>query len=93
MFCFRAPGAEHLQVTHGDMSVPEGGAAADDLAGLPAGRGGELPEQGSLTTAGPPAQVRSRFNNQMHCFKEDNPFSVLSVLSPGKSCGSCVLSK
>lgn len=43
----RAPGPEYLQVTHGDMSVPEGGAAADDLAGLPAGRGGELPEQGS----------------------------------------------
>lgn len=34
------------------MSVPEGGAAADDLAGLPAGGGGELPEQGeSAATA------------------------------------------
>ncbi|KAF3854824.1 hypothetical protein F7725_022879 [Dissostichus mawsoni] len=41
----QSPGPEHLQVPHGDMSVPEGGAAADDLAGLPAGGGGELPEQ------------------------------------------------
>lgn len=35
------------------MSVPEGGAAADDLAGLPAGGGGELPEQGTSATMGP----------------------------------------
>lgn len=35
------------------MSVPEGGAAADDLAGLPAGGGGELPEQGNSTPTGP----------------------------------------
>lgn len=38
------------------MSVPEGGAAADDLAGLPAGGGGELPEQGeSPITASRPS--------------------------------------
>lgn len=35
------------------MSVPEGGVAADDLAGLPARGSGELPEQGSLTTTRP----------------------------------------
>lgn len=31
------------------MSVPERGAAADDLAGFPSGRGGELPEQGKAS--------------------------------------------
>lgn len=39
------------------MSVPEGGAAADDLAGLPAGGGGELPEQGESPHP-PPARPR-----------------------------------
>lgn len=52
LFC-RAPGPEHLQVAHGDVSVSEGGAAADDLAGLPAGGGGELPEQGTSTALAP----------------------------------------
>lgn len=34
------------------MSVPERGAAADDLAGFSAGGGGELPEQGIFTATG-----------------------------------------
>ncbi len=46
MFCCRSPSSKHLKVSPGDVSVPEGGAAADKLAELPAGWGGELPEQG-----------------------------------------------
>ena len=46
---FRALGPKHLQVAHGDVSVPERGAAADDLAGVPSGRDRELPEQGGVT--------------------------------------------
>ena len=30
------------------MSIPTGGAAAEHLADLPAGRGGVLPEQGTV---------------------------------------------
>lgn len=85
LFC-RTPGPEHLQVTHGDVSVLEGGAAADDLAGLPAGGGGELPEQGTATALAPYAA-----NGRRLLFL--NPSSVLSAPSPGKSCGSCALSK
>ena len=49
VLCCRSPGSAHLQVSPGDVSVPEGGAAADELAELPAGRGGELPEQSEFT--------------------------------------------
>ena len=50
--------------------------------------------QSKVTTTGRAcAGLRGGYSNQIHCFKADNPFSVLSVLSPGKSCGSCVLSK
>lgn len=47
--CFRTSGPEHFQVPHGDVSIPERRTAADDLAGVPAGGGGELPEQGKHT--------------------------------------------
>lgn len=46
VFRCRSAGSDHLKVSPGDVSVPEGGAAADELAELPAGRGGGLPEQG-----------------------------------------------
>lgn len=61
------------------MSVPERRVAADDLAGLPAGGGGELPEQGSLTTTWPAAAVRVI---KPFVLKADNPPSVLSVPQP-----------
>ena len=48
---FRSSGPDHLQVSPGDVSVPEGGAAADELAELPAGGGAELPEQGVVTVS------------------------------------------
>ena len=45
---YRTPRPEHLQVPHGDVSVPTGGAASQHVAELPAGRGGGLPEQGMV---------------------------------------------
>lgn len=65
--CCRAPGPEHLQVSHGDVSVPERGAAADDLAGLPAGGDGELPDQGTgQYTTLPPASPLSLPQSSTH---------------------------
>lgn len=75
LFC-RAPGPEHLQVAHGDVSVSEGGAAADDLAGLPAGGGGELPEQGTSTALAPPTLLM-----EQSCILK-RPLSCL-LLAPG----------
>lgn len=46
---FRTSGPEHFQVPHGDVSVPERRTSANDLAGIPSGGGGELPEQGKHT--------------------------------------------
>lgn len=51
------------------MSVPEGGVAADDLAGLPTGGGGELSEQGNSTTTGHVLASAAVTVNQIHCFK------------------------
>lgn len=80
---FRASGPKHIQVPYGDVSVPERRASADDLAGVPSGGSGELPEQGT-------AHKRSWINTQLFNSTVTQQDLLCFPLSPEKSCGSCV---